>query len=228
MATEKPRSSRRKPEKEENVREPLNNDEYPSPRLLELLAALEKRGLLEAATGVLEDEKTFSELMAVFSSDEALSIIQNAKPVIKLLSTVDYSALNELARALTSEKQALSGAKSLIRLTGALESRGLMEPLVGLLNDEKAFSELAKLLSSDSMLAIVNNLQNLTKLANTLDPAVLDALSKAAGSLKTEVNPVKGVLAVTRQLSDPAVAAGMGRLFEILRVLGEDASSKRT
>jgi uncharacterized protein YjgD (DUF1641 family) len=103
-----------------------------------------------------------------------------------------------------------------------------MEPLVGLLNDEKAFSELAKLLSSDSMLAIVNNLQNLTKLANTLDPAVLDALSKAAGSLKTEVKPVKGVLAVTRQLSDPAVAAGMGRLFEILRVLGEGAPSKRT
>jgi uncharacterized protein YjgD (DUF1641 family) len=223
MATEKPRLTRRSRGKEQ-----MSSAEFPSPRMLEMLAALEKRGLLEAATGALNDEATFSELMAVFSSDETLSIIQHAKSIIKLLSTVDYNALDELSEAITAEKQALSGAKSLIRLMGALESRGLIEPLVGLLNDEKAFASLAKLLSSDSMLTIVDNLQNLTKLASALDPEVLDTVSKAAGSLKTEVKPVKGVLAVTRQLSDPAVAAGMGRLFEVLRVLGEDASAKRT
>jgi uncharacterized protein YjgD (DUF1641 family) len=223
METEKPRSSGRRRGKTE-----LENSVFPSPRMLELLAALEKRGLLEAATGALNDEATFSELMAVFSSDNALSVIQNAKPIIKLLSTVDYGALNELSQALAAEKQALSGAKSLIRLMSTLESRGLIEPLVGLLNDEKAFANLAKLLSNDSTLAVVNNLQNLTKLVNMLEPEVLDALNRAAGSLKTEVKPVKGVLAVTRELSDPAVAAGMGRLFEILRVLGEGAPSKGT
>jgi uncharacterized protein YjgD (DUF1641 family) len=206
----------------------MDSPEFPSPRMLELIAALEKRGLLEAATGVLNDEATFSELMAVFSSDETLSIIQNAKPAIKLLSTIDYNAFNELAQALTAEKQALNGAKSLVRLISALESRGLVEPIVGLLNDEKAFANLAKLLSSDSMLTIIDNLPNLTKLASALDPEVLDAVSKAAGSLKTEVKPVKGVIAVTRELSDPAVAAGMGKLFEILRVLGEGTTSKGT
>jgi uncharacterized protein YjgD (DUF1641 family) len=194
--------------------------------MLELLAALEKRGLLEAATGVLNDEATFSGLMAVFSSDDALSIIQNAKPIIKLLSTVDSDALNELSQALIAEKQALGGAKSLIRLMNALESRGLIEPIVGLLNDEKAFANLAKMLSNDSTLALINNLENLTKLADVLDPEVLSALSRAAGALKKEAKPVKGVIAVTRELSDPAVAAGMGRLFEILKVLGEGAKSQ--
>jgi uncharacterized protein YjgD (DUF1641 family) len=194
--------------------------------MLELLAALEKRGLLEAATGVLNDEATFSGLMAVFSSDDALSIIQNAKPIIKLLSTVDYDALNELSQALIAEKQALGGAKSLMRLMNALESRGLIEPIVGLLNDEKAFANLAKMLSNDSTLALINNLENLTKLADVLDPEVLSALSRAAGALKKEAKPVKGVIAVTRELSDPAVAAGMGRLFEILKVLGEGAKSQ--
>jgi uncharacterized protein YjgD (DUF1641 family) len=222
MATET-RAMRRK-----RGQEQMDSPEFPSSRMLELIAALEKRGLLEAATGVLNDEATFSELMAVFSSDETLSIIQNAKPAIKLLSTIDYNALNELAQALTAEKQALNGAKSLVRLISALESRGLVEPIVGLLNDEKAFANLAKLLSSDSMLTIIDNLPNLTKLASALDPEVLDAVSKAAGSLKTEVKPVKGVIAVTRELSDPAVAAGMGKLFEILRVLGEGTTSKGT
>jgi len=221
MATET--STRRR----KRGQEQMGTAEFPSPRMLELMAALEKRGLLEAATGALNDEATFSALMAVFSSDEALSIIQNAKSAIKLLSTVDFNALNELAEALAAEKQALSGAKSLIRLMSALESRGLVEPIVGLLNDEKAFADLAKLLSSDAMLTIVDNLPNLTKLASVLDADVLDAVSKAAGSLKTEVKPVKGVIAVTRELSDPAVAAGMGKLFELLRALGEDTASKR-
>jgi uncharacterized protein YjgD (DUF1641 family) len=206
--------------------EQMESAEFPSPRMLELMAALEKRGLLEAATGVLNDEATFSGLMAVFSSDEALSIIQNAKPVIKLLSTIDYVALNELAQALTAEKQALSGAKSLIRLMSALESRGLVEPIVGLLNDEKAFANLAKLLSNDSMLTIIDNLPNLTKLASALDPDVLSILSKVLSSLKTEVKPAKGVIADWRELNEPAVAAGIGRVFEILRVLGE--TSKET
>ena len=206
--------------------EHIESVEFPSPRMLELLAALEKRGLLEAATGVLNDEATFSVLMAVFSSDDALSIIQNAKPIIKLLSTIDFNALNELAEALEAEKQALHGAKSLIRLMSALESRGLIEPIVGLLNDEKTFANLAKLFSDDSMLTVIDNLPNLAKLASVLDPEVLDLLSKVVSSLKTEVKPVKGLIADWRELSEPAVAVGIGRVFEILRVLGE--TSKET
>jgi uncharacterized protein YjgD (DUF1641 family) len=200
--------------------------EFPSPRMLELLAALEKRGLLEAATGVLNDEATFSELMAVFSSDDALSIIQNTKSIIKLLSTVDYNALSELTQAVATEKQTVAGAISLVRLLSALESRGLIEPIVGLLNDEKTVAKLAKLLSSDDSLTILNNLQNLTKLTNILDPEVLDILNKAAASLKTEVEPVKGILAVAHQLGDHSVALGMGKLFQILRVLGGDAKTE--
>ena len=206
--------------------EHIESVEFPSPRMLELLAALEKRGLLEAATGVLNDEATFSVLMAVFSSDDALSIIQNAKPIIKLLSTIDFNALNELAEALEAKKQALHGAKSLIRLMSALESRGLIEPIVGLLNDEKTFANLAKLFSDDSMLTVIDNLPNLAKLASVLDPEVLDLLSKVVSSLKTEVKPVKGLIADWRELSEPAVAVGIGRVFEILRVLGE--TSKET
>jgi uncharacterized protein YjgD (DUF1641 family) len=217
MSTEKQLSNPRKREKTQP------KQEYPSPRMLELLDALEKRGLLEAATGVLNDEATFSELMAFFSSDDTLSIIQNAKSIIKLLSTVDYNAINELAQAVATEKQTVAGAISLVRLLSALESRGLIEPIVGILNDEKTVVSLAKLLTSDDSLTIINNLQNLTKLTSIFDPEVLKILNKAVGSLKTEVEPVKGVLAVTHQIGDPAVAVGMGKLFQMLRAIGEEA-----
>ena len=149
--------------------------------------------------------------------------LQNTKSIIKLLSTVDYNAISELTQAVATEKQTVAGAISLVRLLSALESRGLIEPIVGLLNDEKTVANLAKILSSDDSLTILNNLQNLTKLTNILDPEVLDIVTKAAAALKTEVEPVKGILAVAHQLGDHSVALGMGKLFQVLRVLGGDA-----
>ena len=97
-----------------------------------------------------------------------------------------------------------------------------------MLNDEKTFANLAKLLSDDSMLTVIDNLPNLAKLASVLDPEILDLLSKVVSSLKTEVKPVKGFIADWRELSEPAVAAGIGKVFEILRVLGENTESKET
>ncbi len=223
IAAEKGHSSLRKRRKEESQVKPSTRD-FLSQRMLEFLAALEKRGILEAATGAINDEATFSEIMTLFSSDEALTIVQNVKPLVKLLSIIDYNTLSKLAKALTIEKQAISGLTSLIQVLDALESRGLLEPIVGLLNDEKSFSSLAKFFSSDYLLTIINNLETLTRIASTFDPEVLSKLSKVFASLKTEVRPIKGALAVTRQLSDPAVAAGMGRLFEVLKALGEDAN----
>ncbi len=225
MATEKSRSSIKKLGKSESQRiSPTTS--FLSPRMVELLTALEKRGLLEAATGVLNDEETFSKIMALFSSDETLNIIQNAKTIINLLSTLNYNALIRLSRKLTDSKQAFNGLSSLIQVVDALESRGLLEPIAGFLNDEKTFSSLAKFVSSDSSLTVVNNLEKLIATASSVDPEVLETLIKVVGSMKTQVKPVKGLLAITRELGDPAVAAGMGRLFEMLRVLGEDASRK--
>ncbi len=77
---------------------------------------------MEAAKGALEDEETFSEFMRFVSSDQAIAIIQNAKPIVNLFADVDYSALNDLALAVKNEKQAVAGFKSLLRLVNALES----------------------------------------------------------------------------------------------------------
>ncbi len=222
MTTESARLSNRKRRDKEINQGQLDAYGY-SQRFSDLLTVLDKRGLLEAAKGALEDEDTFSSLMRLFSSDDSLSIIQNAKPIIKLLSILDYASLNDLAITVKNEKQALAGLKSLVRLTSALESRGLIEPLVGLLNDEKTFADIARLLSSDSSLLMINNLQSLTMLSNAVDSEFLRVVNKAVVALKGEVKPVKGLRGVLHELGDPAVAAGLGKLFAMLRALGENA-----
>ncbi len=218
-------SSRRRRDKEIS-QEQLKPDRY-SRRFSELLTVLDRRGLIEAAKGALEDEDTFSSLVRLFSSNDALSIIQNAKSIIKLLSIIDYDVLNDLVIAVKNEKQAVAGLKSLVRLTNALESRGLIEPLTGLLNDEKTFAEITKLLSSDASLLFINNLQNIVMLSNALDPQFLNIVTRSVDALKGEVKPVRGLRGVLHVLGDPAVAAGLGKLFAMLRALGEDTSAKK-
>ncbi len=224
MMTETARQGRKR---RENTQEQTDIHRISHQRFSELLIALDKRGLLEAAKGALEDEATFSELMRFFSSDEALTIIQNAKPIIQLLSALDYPALIELAVAAKNERQTVSGFKSILRLMNALEARGLVEPLVGLLNDEKTFANVVKLLSSDSALLMISNLQNLMMLSNVLDPEFLSVVNKAAEAAKRKAKPVKGLRGLLHELGEPAIAAGLGRVFEVLRVLGEDTSTKK-
>jgi uncharacterized protein YjgD (DUF1641 family) len=226
MMTETARRGRKRRERETS-QEQMEVHRISHQRISELLTALDRRGLLEAAKGALEDEDTFSELMRFFSSDEALTIIQNAKPIIQLLSALDYLALRDLAVAAKDEKQAVAGFKSLLRLVSALEARGLVEPLVGFLNDEKTFAYFTKLLSSDSALLMINNLQNLTMLSNALDPEFLSVVDKAVEASKRKAKPVKGLWGVLHELGDPAVAAGLGRVFEVLRVIGEDTLTKK-
>jgi uncharacterized protein YjgD (DUF1641 family) len=196
-------------------------------KLLILTDELEERGLFEPIVGILEDEETFKKIMILLTSDDVLNIVQNAKSIVNLLSALDYEALTGLAQAAESEKQVFAGATSFMRLLNALESRGLIEPLVGLLNDEKAFAKLAKLLSSDESLSLLVSMQNLAQIVNSFDSEFAVLLNKTVGVLKKDVKPVKGLFSVIGQLSDPAVAAGMGRVFEILRVIGEDASNKK-
>jgi uncharacterized protein YjgD (DUF1641 family) len=76
-------------------------------------------------------------------------------------------------------------------------------------------------------LLMINNLQNFTMLSKALDPEFLSVVNRAVVALKREVKPVKGIRGVLRELGDPAVATGLGRVFEMLRVLGEDASVKK-
>jgi uncharacterized protein YjgD (DUF1641 family) len=234
MTTQTPRANRKKREPE-TADQPeassflvqFSEHEESVQRLLRLMDALEKRGLLEPAIGLLEDEKAFTEIMTLLSSDDALQVVQNAKAIITLLAAVDYSAVAELAQTAQSERQALAGAASLVRLLSALESRGLIEPLVGLLKDEDAFSKIAKVLSSDAMLSLLGNTETLTQLSSLIDAELVDTLTKSVAVLKKDVKPVKGLWGVIGQLSDPAVAVGMGRVFEILRILGAEKSAKK-
>jgi uncharacterized protein YjgD (DUF1641 family) len=234
MTTQTARSGRRKRETEPTASDSatrilreLSIHESSVHRLLKLSDALEKRGLLEPAIGLLEDEEIFAKVMVLVSSDNALQVIQKAKAIIVLLSVLDYDALAELAQTAKSSKQFSAGAASVIRLLDTLESKGLIEPLVGLLNDEDTFAMIAKAVSSDASLSLLSNLQILDQLTTVIDAEFVDALSKSVSALKKDVKPVKGLFGVIGQLSDPAVAMGLGKVFAVLRALGEANIKKK-
>jgi uncharacterized protein YjgD (DUF1641 family) len=138
---------------------------------------------------------------------------------------MDYQSLNTLTERMMTEKQLYQGLFSLTRLLGAMESRGLIDPIVGALYDEKTFSYIAKQITSDSFLSIVTNSQSLMELMVSIDPVTIQLLSQILKTAKDkEVEPVKGLFSTMRILSDDEVSAGMGKIWEIIRVLGRTSS----
>ena len=208
-----------------NLMEKKPGYEYALQRLIELVEVLDKRGLLDLTIGALGDEKTFSSVMNVLSKDESFKLIENFEPMIGLLSSMDYRSLNTLTERMMTEKQLYQGLFSLTRLLGAMESRGLIDPIVGALYDEKIFSYIAKQITSDSFLSIVTNSQSLMELMVSIDPVTIQLLSQILKTAKDkEVEPVKGLFSTMRILSDDEVSAGMGKIWEIIRVLGRTSS----
>jgi uncharacterized protein YjgD (DUF1641 family) len=208
-----------------NLMEKKPGYEYALQRLIELVEVLDKRGLLDLTIGALGDEKTFSSVMNVLSKDESFKLIENFEPMIGLLSSMDYQSLNTLTERMMTEKQLYQGLFSLTRLLGAMESRGLIDPIVGALYDEKTFSYIAKQITSDSFLSIVTNSQSLMELMVSIDPVTIQLLSQILKTAKDkEVEPVKGLFSTMRILSDDEVSAGMGKIWEIIRVLGRTSS----
>ena len=208
-----------------NLMEKKPGYEYALQRLIELVEVLDKRGLLDLTIGALGDEKTFSSVMNVLSKDESFKLIENFEPMIGLLSSMDYQSLNTLTERMMTEKQLYQGLFSLTRLLGAMESRGLIDPIIGALYDEKTFSYIAKQITSDSFLSIVTNSQSLMELMVSIDPVTIQLLSQILKTAKDkEVEPVKGLFSTMRILSDDEVSAGMGKIWEIIRVLGRTSS----
>jgi Protein of unknown function (DUF1641). len=189
-------------------------------KLLEIVDKLDRLGLLDALDGALSDEKAIASVMGALASDEFLTLVQRWKQIISLLSSIEYNALSELLQLL-KDKRVTIALKNLVSLIVLLEKRGILDVILGALEDEQTFSNLIKLVASDEFLTLVSKLPKLLKLTATLDYDSLTLLIKSLEAIARPAKPVKGALGVLRELGDKEVAQGLGKVFEVLRELGK-------
>jgi uncharacterized protein YjgD (DUF1641 family) len=206
-------------------------------KLVELVGLLERRGLLDPLLGILEDEATFKRLAAALSDERLLTVVSRSDLVLEVLSRIDYNGVIRFLEAL-EKVPALS--VTLLRITELLvelDRRGLVEPVIGLLQDEKVFGQIVNLIAGDKFLGLVDHLDrifglllNLTNvdeqllgLITTMQTTTFKRFLAAFGSMgKEEPRTVKGTFALMRQLGDPDVAVGLGVVFQFLKKLGQE------
>ncbi len=61
--------------------------------LLEMLAIMQNKGLLDPVMGILKDDESMGTLMGLVSNDFTMGLIMNEKPILNALGTLDLSVV---------------------------------------------------------------------------------------------------------------------------------------
>ncbi len=206
-------------------------------RVIELLRLLDERGLIDPIIGILEDDQSFGKVIGLLSDEKVLSLLAQRDKILGVISALDYDKVHRLLDALNNTPGVVEALTRLTELLAELSRRGLIDPLIGLLQDEKMFSAIVNLIVSDQFLELIKHSQKLfTLLLNLADVdeellTLITAmqtttfkrfLSAFSSIGKEEPKPVKGALSTIRQLGDRDVSVGLGVVFQFLAKLGQE------
>jgi uncharacterized protein YjgD (DUF1641 family) len=212
-------------------------------KAIELLRLLDEKGLIDPLIGVLQDDQTFGKIIGLLSDEKVLSLLAQRDKILGVISTLDYDKVHRLLDALNNTPGIVEALTRLVELLAELSRRGVIDPLIGLLQDEKMFGAIVNLVASDQFLELVQHSQKLFTLLLNLadvDEELLNLITamqtttfkrflSAFSSIgKEEPKPVRGVLGTMRQLGDRDVSVGLGVVFQFLAKLGQEYTKEQT
>ena len=211
-------------------------------RTVELLRLLDEKGLIDPLIGMLQDDQTFGKIIGLLSDEKVLSILAQKDKILGVISTLDYDKVHRLLNALNNTPGIVEALTRLAELLAELSRRGVIDPLIGLLQDEKMFGAIVNLVASNQFLELIQHSQKLFTLLLNLadvDEELLNLITamqtttfkrflSAFSSIgKEEPKPVKGVLGTMRELGDRDVSVGLGVVFQFLAKLGQEYTKEQ-
>ncbi|MEM3851974.1 MAG: DUF1641 domain-containing protein [Methanomassiliicoccales archaeon] len=206
--------------------------------LFQLLDQLERRGLIQLLSGILGDEESFSRLVKFVSSDAFLTLLSRLPSYLSMLNRIEPEHLIGYLEAIDNIPYAHTSIQRSIEVLSLLGSRGFLDLLEGILQDEQAISSIVNLFVSDKVLQMIPKLGDISdlfvqlsqhidalqSLISMMDNPGVRHLLKGLSNAKGEIAPVRGTFAVMHQLGDKDVAQGLGVIFEVLKQAGKEMS----
>lgn len=204
-------------------------------RMVELMVVLDRRGLLEPIAGLLSDTASFTALSRLLFNDTWIGLAGESDRLMEALKEWNPSSVAGLIRTMAEVGKNGPALGRLLELFSALDRRGLIDPMIGLLEDESAMSTLLRLGSTDQFARFLKHGPRLFDLAlgvadideelSMLKSAMKsDTFRRFLNSLKdagtTDPKPVRGLLGAIHELKDPDVAVGVSLIFHLMRELG--------
>lgn len=188
-------------------------------KMKHLFLNLDQLGLLDVLIGLTSDSETVARLTTLLASDEMLALIVKFPETVKMLSRIDpgtFSAIFDLF----SERDLQPGLSRLMQIIMEMDTRGIMELILGFLKDEEAFGYAVRVFSDDAFFTLILRLPKFIETLANIDPQTMNTFNQMVNALKKETRPVRGSLSLMRELKDEEVAAGIGRVLAVIRELG--------
>ncbi|MEM3276950.1 MAG: DUF1641 domain-containing protein [Metallosphaera sp.] len=166
-------------------------------KFLDLLGTLDNLGFIDLVNGALQDQELIGKIMGSIINDNTLSWVtqlNNVTPLIQILL----------------EKETTESLNYALNFLSALKNSGILEPIIGMLNDPDALGKVMGALINDKTLQIITNWG-----------PTLDLVNAIGNALTQENKPVKSLFDMYKMLKDPDIQKGMGVLFGIIKELGK-------
>ncbi|MCY0883428.1 MAG: DUF1641 domain-containing protein [Acidianus infernus] len=148
---------------------------------------MDKLGLIDVVNGLLDDEEYLGKIMGAIVNDKTLSLINNFNKITGLLDFfMDAETMDNIKYALS--------------LVGKLKSSGIIDPIIGILQDEEYMSKIMGAIVNDEVLELIGKWNNIVDLISDLtDDETLSAIKSVVGLLKDLnktgiLDPIKGIL----------------------------------
>nr|WP_275691908.1 DUF1641 domain-containing protein [Metallosphaera sedula] len=171
-------------------------------RVLDLLGTLDRMGILDLVNGALQDEELIGKIMGSIINDNTLSMVTQLNNLGSLMKVF-------------MDKDVADDLQYVFKLLSSLRNSGLMDPIIGMLNDPETLGKVLGSLVNDKTLQLIENWNS-----------TLDLVNAVGNALKQEHKPVKSVIDIYRMMKDPEVQNGLGLLFGIIKELGKIAKTK--
>ncbi len=157
-------------------------------KLSKILSVLNnKYGLLDLLEGIANDEETVGSLVATFTSDKYLSLLENWKGLLD-------SALELL------NEDTISTIKELLNVYSKVKRTGIIDAAVGMLTDEETLTKVMGYLTNDKVLALSERVDNVIDLVEYLTReenllAIRDAIDLVSALRSSGLlDPIRGAL----------------------------------
>ena len=205
---------------EDEQLEKLMKPEYISSltRAVELIKKLDNLGFLDVISGILSDDETMKTVFGLLTSDDVLSLTTKTDSVMVLLKIM-------------SEEKNVKALSNLLEMVTIMQNKGILDPILGVLNDDGAMGVLMGLFSNDFTMNLIMNEKPILESLGTLDlsvaPHYVNMIKAVENAIKTDtVTPVSGMMGTLRAMKDEDAQKGLGIVFSILRSLGKTCSDE--
>ncbi|AAK42425.1 DUF1641 domain-containing protein [Saccharolobus solfataricus] len=182
-------------------------------KILDVINTTDRLGILDVIKGILEDENTIGKIIGSLTSDDVLELLVNWDKVIKTTKLF----INE---------DNIYNIQFLINLIDKVRSKGILDPIIGLLEDEESLGKIINALINDFTLNLINHWEEIINDLSRIDLTnfkYYTLLVSATGeALKTEnVKPITSIWEIYKLLKDPDIQRGLGVAASVLKRIGK-------